>query len=163
MASTSEILERESLLEPRIYLYREGIFWKAYQYSAYRILQRQANLKLKKKFVKAVSCEVISIGFPDVTLERIFDKQEIKILEDKIIYISCEELDRQAYKKWFEVVPLMEQAESVLPELKRNTTVSAEEVVLRKIKEFRIEESTPMAYMIFLASVRKELVEYGDL
>jgi hypothetical protein len=162
MASTADILERESLLESRIYLYREGIFWKAYQYSAYRVIQRQANLKLKKKFVKAVSCEVISLGFPDVTLERIFDKQEIEIFEDKIICISCKELDMQAYREWFDIVPLTAQSESMPPELK-NAASSTEEAVIRKIKEFRIEESTPMSCMNFLALVRKELVEYGNI
>ncbi|MDR1503217.1 MAG: hypothetical protein LBT43_12280 [Prevotella sp.] len=163
MASTSEILEREGLLEPRIYLYREGIFWKAYQYSAYRIIQRQANLKLKKKFVKAVSCEVISVGFPDVTLGRIFDKPEIKTLEDKIIYIPCGELDGQAYRDWFDSIPLTAQPESMPANPRHTVTGTAEEAVIRKIKEFRIEESTPMACMNFLASVRKELVEYGNI
>ena len=32
MATTAEILNREELLKPRIYLYKEGVFWKAYQY-----------------------------------------------------------------------------------------------------------------------------------
>lgn len=38
MASIAEILKKEELLEPRIYLYKEGAFWKAYQYSAYRVV-----------------------------------------------------------------------------------------------------------------------------
>lgn len=35
MASISDILKREELQNPRIYLHKVGIFWKAYQYSAY--------------------------------------------------------------------------------------------------------------------------------
>ena len=68
MASISDILKREELQNPRIYLHKEGIFWKAYQYSAYQIVQRQVNIKPKKKFIKTVSCEIVSLGFPDITL-----------------------------------------------------------------------------------------------
>ncbi|MCD7940389.1 MAG: hypothetical protein LUH50_10190 [Bacteroides intestinalis] len=95
MASITEILKREELLEPRIYLYKEGVFWKAYQYPAYRIAERQKNFKLKKKFVKTVSQEVVSLGFPEVTLERIFGGQEIERINEKLISAPCGELDKK--------------------------------------------------------------------
>lgn len=162
MASTAAILEREELSEPCIYLYREGIFWKAYQYSAYRVIRRHANLKLKKKFIKAVSCEVVSLGFPTATLERIFDKKEVEMLSEKLICIRDSVFDRQAYEQWFGAIPLTGQ-----PENDRNRTelnlFKIPEMILKRIKEFRIEESTPMDCMNFLVSVRKELVEYGDI
>lgn len=162
MASTADILKKEALLEPRIYLYREGIFWKAYQYSAYRVIRRQANLRLKKKFIKAVSCEVVSLGFPDVTLERIFGKNEIELIDEKLLCINDSDVNKQAYEEWFEAVPLMESPDKSLPGLKQ-LPGSTEEAVLQKLKEFRVEESTPMACMNFLASLRKELVEYGTV
>lgn len=162
MASTADILAKEELLEPLIYLHREGIFWKAYQYSAYRVLQRQPNLKLKKKFVKAVSCEVISLGFPDVTLERIFDKREIRILDEKLLCITDRDLDRQSYERWFEAVALMESPYK-LEFSPKHPIKGCEESVLCKLREFRIEESTPMSCMNFLVSLRKELIEYGHI
>ena len=162
MASTAEILEKEELSEPCIHLYREGIFWKAYQYSAFRVVRRQANLKLKKKWVKAVSREVVSLGFPDVTLQRIFDKSEIQTSGEKWLCIRDKAIDKEAYRQWFDAIPLMEQPDSPAPR-PVPTAASNGESVLRKLREFRIEEATPMACMFFLTSLRKELIEYGNL
>lgn len=162
MASMAEILTRESLLECRIYLYREGIFWKAYQYSAYRVLQRQGGFRLKKKFVKTVSSEVISLGFPDITLERLFHKHELEYVNEKVIGISCDDLDIQAYEQWFDTVSLTEPSKSERNQ-PEDTPFNKPVAVLRRIKEFRIEESTPMECMNFLAPVRKDLIGYGDI
>lgn len=163
MASTAEILAKEALLEPRIFLYREGIFWKAYQQSAYRVLQRKPGFRLKKKFVKAVSCEVISLGFPGETLERIFKKEEMEYAGEKVIGIPDNDIDMQAYQQWFESVPLCEQKENTVLPQQGPTLSCSPDTVLKKIREFPIEQSTPMDCMVFLARMRKELTEYGHI
>ncbi|MBD8347735.1 hypothetical protein [Dysgonomonas sp. HGC4] len=159
MASTAEILAKGALLEPWIFLYREGIFWKAYQQSAYRVLQRKPGFRLKKKFVKAVSCEVVSLGFPDETLERIFNTEEIENAGEKMICIQDNDIDMQAYREWFDAVPLSEQKENVAPPQPELIYINTQDTVLKKIREFPIEQSTPIDCMIFLVSVRKELKE----
>lgn len=161
MAAISEILKREELQEPRIYLHKEGIFWKAYQYSAYRVVQRLVNIKPKKKFIKAVSCEIVSLGFPDITLERVFKKQEIEIVNEKLVGIPCGELDKKAYIEWFDNIPqvgrlvdswLSEPDELII------RTINKEKNVLRRIKEFPVEEVTPEACVDFIRSISKELI-----
>jgi len=52
----------------RIYLYKQGVFWTAYEQSAL-ILSRHKQLKISIKFVKTVNREVMSVGFPNPTLE----------------------------------------------------------------------------------------------
>lgn len=161
MAAISEILKREELQEPCIYLYKEGIFWKAYQYSAYRVVQRQVNFKPKKKFIKTVSCEIVSLGFPDITLERVFKKQEIEIVNEKLIGIPCGELDKKAYIEWFDNIPQVGHlVDSWLaePNELRIRTINKEENVLRRIKEFPVEEVTPEACVNFITSIYKELI-----
>lgn len=51
--------------------------------------------------------------------------------------------------------------DSLMPEVSemRTRTMNKGENVLRKIKEFRIEEATPLSCMEFIVSVRKELIE----
>lgn len=49
-----EIFNSENENLEYIYLHKEGIFWKAYERSAFRVIQRQPGFKLKKKFIKAV-------------------------------------------------------------------------------------------------------------
>jgi hypothetical protein len=163
MASTAEILAKEALSEPRIYLYREGIFWKAYQRSAYRVLQRRPDFKLKKKYIKAVSCEVVSLGFPIDTLYRIFDKQEIEEIDEKVVAISGNDTGMQAYQEWFAAVPLSDQVGIAAPLPSVPALSGSPEIVLRKIREFPIEQSTPLECMMFLARMRKELTEYGHI
>lgn len=160
MASISEIINRENALEPNIWLYREGFFWKAYQFSAYRVLARRKNLMLKKKQIKTVSCEVVSLGFPETTLGRLFSCEEVELVTEKLIRIPDKEIDLQAYEAWFASILVAEQA--ALPSAEQPVREGVNDI-LRRIKEFRLEESTPIDCVRFLVSIRKELTMYGNL
>lgn len=167
MASITEILTKEELNEPQTHLYKEGIFWKAYQQSAYRVILRQPGFKLKKRYIKVASSEVISVGFPEESLERIFRKEDIKPVNEKCISVSGEAIDTEAYTKWFNAVPLSELPVDTAQPRPAVAPVSApggsKEAVLRRIKEFPIEQSTPIECMLFLTQIRKELIGYGNI
>lgn len=49
-----EIYDLEKTNKDRIYLYREGIFWKAYERSAFYLSGPGGKLKPTKKFIKSV-------------------------------------------------------------------------------------------------------------
>ena len=59
-----EIIERESCNEDSIWLYREGMFVKAYERSAFFAHALIHEFKLSKRFIKNVNMDVISLGFP---------------------------------------------------------------------------------------------------
>lgn len=163
MASTREILDKELENPDYIHLYSEGIFWKAYQQSAYRMILKAGKLKPLKKYIKTVDCEVISVGFPDSTLHKYFSEEEIERTADgKLIRIPCTEPDVQEYEKWFSSVAVSE-AKKTETAAQSETIGEIERTVLRKIKEYNVEASTPMQSMIFLASIRKELFSNGYL
>ena len=63
-----EKLARETGRE--IYLYKQCVFWVAYEQSAL-LLGLKMNLKPSFRFIKAVGRKVLSVGFPNVTLEKI--------------------------------------------------------------------------------------------
>lgn len=65
MTTVQEKLDRET--GQRVYLYKQGVFWTAYEQSAL-ILSRHKPLKISVRFVKTVNQKVISVGFPDATL-----------------------------------------------------------------------------------------------
>ena len=50
-----EITNKEAANSGEINLYLEGIFWKAYQQSAYLFVKNLADFKLSGKFIKAIS------------------------------------------------------------------------------------------------------------
>jgi hypothetical protein len=70
VTTVQEKLGRET--GQKIFLYKQGVFWTAYEQSAL-ILSRHKPLKFSVRFVKTVNRKVISVGFPDVTLEFFSD------------------------------------------------------------------------------------------
>lgn len=66
-----EILEIENGNKACINLYKEGIFLRVYQKSAYFFTKQIKDLKVMKKFYKNVNCEVVYAGFPDTILSQI--------------------------------------------------------------------------------------------
>ena len=67
----SEILKIENANTGCINLFKEGIFWRIHQQSAYLFIKHVKNLKALKKFYKNVNREVVYAGFPDAILPQI--------------------------------------------------------------------------------------------
>ena len=59
-----EIISCEESNADSIYLYREGIFMKAYERSAFFAHTLIHEFKLSKRYIKTVNMDVISLGFP---------------------------------------------------------------------------------------------------
>lgn len=58
------ILKHEASNESSIILFKEGIFYRAYERSAMRFTEYIADFKVFKKFFKVVNSEVCYLGFP---------------------------------------------------------------------------------------------------
>lgn len=82
MSNLQEILSNESENTHSIYLYREGVFYKAYERSAYLFVKNVKPFMVKKRFVKSVNQEVVSIGFPTNSLHNYFEKDKIQANEN---------------------------------------------------------------------------------
>ncbi|GHT15605.1 hypothetical protein FACS189426_23340 [Bacteroidia bacterium] len=158
MASIKEILEKEESSTGSIHLYLEGIFWKAYLQSAYRLVRRMGKLKVTKKYFKVVDREIVSVGFPDSALLKYFKEDEIIRVGEKNITIACD-IPLEEYSGWFSTIPLAVVDVPTVPEGMQR--ISCQHPVLLKIKEFNMETATPLQCMNFLASIRQEL--HGNL
>jgi hypothetical protein len=136
-----------------LHLYLEGIFWKSYQQSAYLMCQKMSRLKVTRKYIQTVRCEVVSVGFPDSALSSYLEDQECERLDAKRIRVKCAPPDSEAYAFWFSsagFLPVKNREYSVCGSLTENN-------ILRQLKEFRLEESTPVECMLFLADLRRML------
>ncbi len=69
--TVKEILALEDAGGEILILHKEGLFWRAYQYSAYLFCTHFRPLKVTAKFVKTVQKEIYYIGFPEQSLEGI--------------------------------------------------------------------------------------------
>ena len=83
-----EILQRESSNTDLIHLYKEGLFWKAYEQSAYLFAHNIATYKVKSKYDKKTRQDIIYIGLPPISLERAKEKYTIIKSSDKEITIK---------------------------------------------------------------------------
>ena len=148
-------------------LYKEGIFWKAYEQSAYAILQLR-TYQAKKEYVKIAAAEVVSIGFPDSVLESIIAAFEVVTKEEfKILLKTREPIDLAAFEVWKKALPLKEKEVNVKPPQnffhngKSNSLATSEGIneselnVLRKLRAFDLSNATPMQGMVFLAELKK--------
>jgi len=68
---TKEILLLEKENTNKIHLLKEGLFWRAYNVSAFLFIQHIQTFKLTKKYVKIADAVVIFLGFPDTILDKI--------------------------------------------------------------------------------------------
>ena len=75
--TTKEILalEESNVHFNTIHLIKDGMFWRCYEQSAYLLINHFWNdLTVNGGFVKAVQKEVYYVGFPERSLQKIFDK-----------------------------------------------------------------------------------------
>lgn len=149
MTTIQEKLDRET--GQKIYLYKQGVFWTAYEHSAL-ILSRYKPLKFSVRFVKTVNRKVISVGFPDVTLKFFSD-----------IFGPFVETDRNA--GYFELhgtdegIDLAALREEVLhqqpdeaPDKANRSTDLAEQIL-----SFHLAEKTPLEAMMFVQKLQDTL------
>jgi hypothetical protein len=89
-----EILEIESKNLESINLYKEGIFWKAYQRSAYLVVTHfRSSFSVKTKYIKCVKENVLSIGFPGSSLLSIFKDFSIEKFNEKRLCVHFGKID----------------------------------------------------------------------
>ena len=156
-----------------VHLYKEGIFWIAYDQSAYFVSQVK-TLKLTRKFVKKLGKEIISVGFPDSVLEKIIPHFTLKrrtdtqvdleagILLDPLIYIEWEQgiLMEQTLRAQAPMIPAT-SAISAAPAAP--AVASVESAVISRIRKFDIINATPIQCLIFLNEIHGTLRESSDL
>lgn len=69
--TSREFIQEEAGNEDRIVLYREGLFWKAYERSAYAVCTQIRPFKPTKRSLKTLDGgALVSIGFPCSTENR---------------------------------------------------------------------------------------------
>jgi hypothetical protein len=82
--TTEEILQLEALNATSIHFVLEGNFWHVYERSAFLTYRYLKELKMTRKYIKAVSRDIIYGGFPANQLEHLIEKSKtlgVKVAE----------------------------------------------------------------------------------
>lgn len=150
------IIESESLNNGEIHLYLEGMFWKAYQRSAFIFVNQVTSFKITKKYVKLVDENVVSLGFPKDSLVTHFKQEQIEMINKKELIIKGYKFDIQSYQSWLNALPLsMTNLEKLLSmDQYTRDELNKEKRVLDLLRTFKIEKSTPVDCMMFVIKAK---------
>ena len=143
-----EIIKEEENNLQSIYFHKEGLFWRAYERSAYQVVKHLRDLKaIKKCFKVADNKEIVIVGVPEKTLNDIISGQTIKERTDKRICLTLDvPLVEDDYNTWKNSVSLVAA--------KAQNAETNEESIKNMIKNFNIADKTPIDCMIFLSKLK---------
>jgi len=154
-----EILKIEETNTGRINLFKEGIFWRVYQKSAYLFIKQIKDLKALKKFYKVVNSEVVYAGFPDTILSGIQELAQSKYLKfervnEKHCTISGIEIDN-GFEEWFQSLAVFRKINS--DDGSDISDGKPARSIIQKIKEYPVFYKTPLETVQFVAEMQEQL------
>ena len=132
----------------KIFLFKEGAFWVAYEQSAYFIAQYK-GYKPTKKYYKSIRQSVVSVGFPKV--EILLNELEQKNLIigvnklDTIVEILLKEnINSADFELWKENL-----SESIDLKSKQKSSI------VELVKAFPLAHKTPMDAFLFIKEIQE--------
>ena len=170
-----------------IRLYKEGIFWVAYEQSAYYVWQKK-GYKATKKMIKTLGKEIVSVGFPPSsyktfkhTINTVLEKDE----EYFKVFSLDKAIDMEAFQRWKDNLPLTpskgggdernnlySESPSQMagiclytpsPPPLEGVGGRLENEIFYKLYDFPLENKTPMECMVFLSEIKKICYSHGNL
>lgn len=118
--TTEEILQLESLNATSIHFILDGTFWHVYERSAFLTYKYLKELKMTRKYIKAVGQDIVYGGFPKNQLDQLIEKSKafgVKVAEQgekRCSLVGFPETD--GYILWREGWSLKEKKEYKLAE-----------------------------------------------
>lgn len=123
-----KILQYESQNNDTIILFKEGIFFRAYEQSAMRFTEYVAPFKVFKKYYKIVNAEVCYLGFPMKSVQMLFQKVNITHFADTKDFLVVNDCPSKGnFEVWKEQVKLPTE-EDVKPQTLLRPDVSKKEL-----------------------------------
>jgi len=140
-----------------LFLFKEGVFWIAYEQYAYWF-HLQKGYKPTKKFVKIVGQEVVNVGFPESALKGIAETSEIDgtMGTNVRVFALKEEIDLKKFEEWkagLSLTTVTVEKNKVSGML--DGTSGIDETIVERVREFDIANATPMECMMFVAELKK--------
>jgi len=120
--TVKEILQSEENITDTVVLHYEGMFWKAYERSAYLFCTQITPFKVTKRFISKLNgTAIVSIGFPDTGLQKYMSKYRL-IRRDAttLTYAGFRTLNEQDYLLWKEGHNVAEIKIPALPKTPEN-------------------------------------------
>lgn len=160
-----------------VYLLKEGLFYRAYNRSAMRVVRYLKPYKINRKYVKKVQQEIFYIGFPEGSLEAILQqaknkswqlKESEKLSDDNTEILCLTGLFDKTddYEAWVKDLPISEKeitgnlnSEGVTSSdtLTKLTPQTRAFEIIKQIEAFSVENATPMEAILFVHQLKQQL------
>ena len=155
MASINEKIVHTSLCS--VNLYKEGIFWTAYEQSAYYVWLLKGYKPTKKRY-KKMDKEVVQIGFPKV--DALLENQNISIVAQQDTFISFNTItpiELVDFKRWKNALTSMPIGVKTT-----TTTTNIQQEIIDSINVFDCLNKTPVEALLFIDELKTKII-HGNL
>ena len=141
-----------------IRLIKSGEFYRAYNRSAWLFQSCIAEHRVMRKYLKSIKDDIFYIGFPEKSLfNNIGDRQSVKTEYGFDIVLDVNEVpDEDGYQTWRNTVVALHSSKGDYNSLPLSGA-EAEREVLRRLREFQLENKTMLECAVFLAELRSLL------
>ena len=145
----------------KIYLYREGGFWKAYERSAYMFYLHIKKYLVQQKYVKSVDSYVVYLGFPDSKVSDLTREYTVTVPDEKQLVVSSgHSVDPSEFDTWKALIEM--KHEEPKPSIAKTETGDAEREAIHRIRNFMLESANPIECLIFVKEL-KHLLTNGPV
>ena len=133
----------------KIFLFKEGIFYKAYNEGAF--LLRDRNYKVTIKKIKSIENEVLSIGFPVSVFDKIKENKQSKVYDNYVCLQTNIVYNDKMYSEWRDNQAATNSNNSGTS----NTKEINNKALIESIKNFPLANKTPMEVFMWVANLQK--------
>jgi hypothetical protein len=159
--TTKEILHSEAHKNSAttLLLFREGIFLKAYEESAFLFYRFVRKYEIKTVHYKNIGRTLLSLGFPSHYLEVIVKEANLIAEEVEGVYQLTSDTFRFSEEEYL----LFKKEQTALSpvQLTRKKPENERTDIMIRLQQFNIAGSTPMECMLFLNELKQLL--HGQL
>ena len=129
--TSQDFIRTEAANTDRIILYREGLFWKAYERSAFAVCSQVRAFKTTKKALKTLGGgHLVSIGFPAASENAVCGALEcISRGQDRVVFAAPRAVDAAEFEAWKAAQPLKEAVRRTKTAVVADADVAAADVV----------------------------------
>lgn len=158
--TVKEIIQMENGNQNTIILLREGIFWKAYERSAYAFFMQIHPYKPTRKWVISVKQDIVSLGFPMSSADTILKDAKILLKQADSIVLSALPVIAEDVEGWKQNLPMILPDSKQVPQ-KSDLFVAPKSTIYEQlannIRGFNLESKTPVECMLFLMEQKRML------
>lgn len=139
-----EKLDKQQQNNTKIYLFKEGVFYKAYNEGAF--LLQELNYTTLVKHNKKTKTSYVSIGFPASVFEKLKTKYHFSAQTIEEMYVSNPVVfDTQAYNTW---------CAAMLQKYKANNNSVDNSTIIDQLKQYPLATKTPMEVFMWLHELK---------